>query len=197
MTRFDLSQRMDMDEGVKAYEVQGKAIDQVNNWNLPLGEQPVWHTNTGQAVPYKGEIPADLTTLNDDQLGMYLTLLSNWIDYVGGKLASVDSARTQAKEQMKFVSARIRLTYKTDAETGKKLSNPERDDMVTTDLRFVEANSRYLYFENLYAYTRTVHDSAEQKYKAVSRRITQRQDELSRGTRGSTVGSIRPGNMRR
>lgn len=194
--KFDLNQRMDIEDGVNAYKVQEKAAQQAHEWNLPMGQIPVWANADGTVEKYQGQIPPDLTILSDDHLGMYMTLLSNWIEYVGGKVALTDNARTQAKEQMKFVAARIRLTFKNDEE-GKRRSNPERDDMVTTDPRFVEANSRYLYFENLHAYTKTALEAAEQKYKAVSRRVTQRENEISRGTRGGLVGNLRPGQIRR
>lgn len=179
---------MSLEEGQSLYETKAQqatqALMQMGFGNAPL---PTVQTVAG-AVPYQGQIPPNLPDLTDRELGYYMGLISEWNNYVQQKLAETSAQFTKAKAVLEHVEAHLRIAYQID-ENDKKRSNPERDDYMTSDRRFVEARSNAIYWDTLYTYLRAVANSAEQAFSAVSRRITQRGQEIDRGNRvGSTTG---------
>lgn len=62
--------------------------------------------------------------------------------------------------------------------------------MVRSDRRFAEAHSAFLYLESLYVLTENVYKAARQNYNAVSRRITQRGQEIDQGNRTTNVNNM-------
>jgi hypothetical protein len=144
-------------------------------------------TNAGPQS-YRGELPSDITSLNDEQLGVYMGLLSEWNAYVQFQLAEADVQLSQAKSSRSLAEAKLRIAYRLDEE-NKKRSNPERDDYVQADRRFVEADSNMHYCESIWRYTKAIAFSADQAFSAISRRITQRGQDIERSRReGSVTG---------
>jgi hypothetical protein len=62
--------------------------------------------------------------------------------------------------------------------------------MVITDPRFNEAKSRVLYTEAVYKLTKTIRDKAQRNWETISRRITQRGQEIDRMKRESNVAGV-------
>lgn len=179
---------MSLEEGQGLFEMKYhqavQTLTQMGFGNAPL---PTIQTAAG-TVPYQGHIPPNLPDLTDTELGYYMGLISEWNNYVQQKLAETNSQFTKAKAILEHVEAHLRIAYQLD-ENDKKRSNPERDDYMTSDRRFVEARSNAIYWDTLYTYLRAVANSSEQAFSAVSRRITQRGQEIDRGNRvGSTTG---------
>jgi len=143
---------------------------------------------TGQTVPFNGRIPTDLTALNDDWLGYYLGLLSGWMDYVQQQLAEAHSSMRIANEKLEFVNAHLLMIHKKDGE--KKRPEPERKAMVLIDRRYVEAQAEAIYHETYYRHVKAIAETAEQSYSAVSRRISQRQQDIERQKRQTTVSNV-------
>lgn len=189
MSTFQAKPEITLEEGIAMYQTQSTAA---YAFMTQKGyAQPVLPHTQGNAgaQPYRGELPPDLTALTDEQLGVYLGLLSEWNNYVQFQLAESDSQLTLAKSALALVEAKLRISYRNDEEQ-KKRSNPERDDYVQADRRFVEANAQVLYWETVWRYTKAIAFSAEQAFSAVSRRITQRGQDIERGRREtSTTGN--------
>ena len=135
---------------------------------------------------YHGQIPEDLSVLTDNQLAQYMSLLSLWLEDVGAQQTLADIAHKKAVRQLEFTEATIRLTYKVDEE-GKKRTVQERDDCVKRDRRFVKVNSVAGYTEAYLALITNSYRAAQQNYKVISRRITQRGQEVERGNRNSSI----------
>jgi len=178
---FEIENQLPLDDGLNCYRIREAVLVEYQKRGLPMPPAPM-----RQHEPYQGDIPNDLTTLNDQELGQYMSLLSLWINYVGIQMAMAKMEKTIAEHQLMFTEATIRLSYKRD-EDGKKRTGPERDDMVHCDRRYIEANRTFIFLEAFASLISVVYKSAEQNFNAISRRITQRGQETERGNRGHNV----------
>jgi hypothetical protein len=141
------------------------------------------------AGDYKGEMPQDLTSLDDEELGDLLNHLSAWCAYVDYELAQASAQRDASNAALETSMARVRLAYKTDEE-GRKLTVQEKTDLVLNDPRVNVAQSKALYCETLYTLTRVYRETAQRNWETVSRRITQRGQEVDRMKRQSNVAGV-------
>lgn len=196
MTNFNVNMEMNLEDGLAIYRQKAaQAQSDIMNRGFVMPRQPMVDSSVG-VQPYRGELPSDLTALSDSQLGTTLGLLSEWNNYVQAQLAEVSGYKDEAKISMEFIEAKLRIAYQRDPSEHKKRSNPERDDYVNTDPRFVEARSTVLYWEKMYHFVRAIANAAEQSFSAVSRRITQRGQEIDRMNRNNGAGqgtNINPG----
>jgi len=184
---FEIENQLPLDDGLNAYRIRDSALAEFQKRGFSMPMAPVFqHGATSTA--YQGEIPSDLTTLSDQELGQYMSMLSLWINYVGIQMALARMEKTISKHQLEFTEATIRLSYKRDDE-GKKRTSQEREDMMRCDRRFIEANRGFVYLEAFAALIEVVYKSAEQNFNAVSRRITQRGQDQDRGNRGHSVNN--------
>jgi hypothetical protein len=188
MSQFQMRPEITLEEGLEMYHSKTQAAyAALSQKGYIQPNIPTMSTNAGPQ-PYRGELPQDITTLSDEQLGVYMGLLSEWNAYVQFQLAEADVQLSQAKAALSLTEAKLRISYKTDEES-KKRSNPERDDYVQADRRFVEADSNMRYCEAIWRYTKAIAFSAEQAFSAISRRITQRGQDIERNRReGSVTG---------
>lgn len=194
MSNFSTNLEMSLEDGLGLYRHKAQeAQNNIAQRGLIMPMQPMVATNAG-AQPFRGELPSDLVALRDDQLGTILGLLSEWNNYVQAQLAETSSHLSVAKAELEFIEAKLRIVYQKDPAEHKKRSNPERDDYVGTDPRYVQARSDVLYWEKIYVFVRAIANSAEQSFAAVSRRITQKGQEIDRmnRTQGATGGSNIP-----
>jgi hypothetical protein len=149
---------------------------------------PVIKDGAGQDVPYNGHIPQDLTALDDRWLGYYLGLLSGWMDYVQQQLAEAQGASTVADAKLEFIAARLLMIHKKDGD--KKRPEAERKALVLMDRRYIEAQSEALYYETYFRHVKAIATNAEQNYSAISRRISQRQQDIERQKRTTGINNI-------
>lgn len=185
---FDVENQMDLAEGMSLYEIQASVLEDFHRRGFVIPPAPTQNTTQGPA-PYRGDLPPDLTQLNDQELGALMTILTQWLDYVGTQMTLTDMARTSAEEQRAFTEAKIKLTYKFDNEE-KKRTVQERDAMVKVDRRYATVNRSFIYLDDLYGLIEGKYKAAKQSYAAVSRRVTQRGQEIERANRTDTVGSL-------
>jgi hypothetical protein len=188
MSNFNPNMEMSLEDGLGLMRQRSsEARDNIYQRGFAMPRQPSVSTVAGPQ-PYRGELPPDLTALRDDELGTTLGLLTEWNNYVQAQLAEAQSNITIAKAELEFIEAKLRIAYQKDPTEHKKRSNPERDDYVGTDPRYVQARSDALYHERVYLFTRAMANAAEQSFSAVSRRITQRGQEIDRMGRNNGVG---------
>lgn len=191
--RFNPSLEMSIEDGIDLYESRAQGAQQsLISKGFISPEPPSYKTENGLIQSYRGELPSDLTVISDTQLGTYMSLLSSWNHYVQCQLAEANIQLAKTKAIMEHVEAKLRITYQRDEE-GKKRSNPERDDYVRSDKRYIEAQSNVIYWEAMYTYIKAIANAAESAFSAVSRRITQRGQEIDRNNRtGSVNGHTNP-----
>jgi hypothetical protein len=184
VTNFNPNNTMPIEEGQALYEDRAQqAISMLAYKGFGGAKPPMMQTAAGN-MPYQGNIPTNLPEMSDNELGYYMGLLSEWNNYVQQQLAESSVNFTKSKAVLEHVEANLRIAYQVD-ENDKKRSNPERDDYMTSDRRYVEAKSNVIYWDTLYTSIRAVANSAEQAFSAVSRRITQRGQEIDRTNRVS------------
>lgn len=192
MTSFNPNTTMPLEEGISLYEARAKqALDAIQHKGFGGADiqRPMLNTQLGPQ-PYQGHIPPNLPELDDNALGYYMGLLSEWNTYVQHQLAEASVQFTKSKSILEHVEGHLRIVYQND-ENDKKRSNPERDDYMTCDRRFVQAKSDLIYWDTIYTSIKAIANSAEQAFSAVSRRITQRGQEIDRGNRhGSVNGHV-------
>lgn len=143
----------------------------------------------GPPQGFHGEMPANLTSLDDGRVGDLLNQLSAWCGYLDVELSKASATKHQAEAHLTTTRARIRLSLKADEE-GKKLTGPDKDDRVECDPRVVEATRQELYYYTYYIILRGVRDEAQKNWETVSRRITQRGQEVGRMRRDVGVAGI-------
>lgn len=151
---------------------------------------PMVRSPSGADVPYNGQIPPDLTNLTDDGLGWYLGMLAGWMDYVEQELAKAHGAYTAATMKLEYIDARLYMAHKKDPADNKKRPEQERKAMVLVDRRYVEAQAEALYHETFYRHVKAISGAAEKNYASLSRRISQRQQDIERQKRNTSVGNM-------
>jgi hypothetical protein len=138
---------------------------------------------------YTGWMPRSISAMDDDELGDLLVKAGEWTGHVDFELAKAEAQRESAKAQYDFIRARIRLSLRNDNE-GKKLTVSDKDDLVDTDPRVVEAYSRWLTTKAVYELTRVIRDKSQRNWDTISRRITQRGQGVERSKREHSVNAV-------
>lgn len=177
--RIDLMQPEDLDSGQQKLGMFGAAIQEMTNRGLIFPAHP------GQ---YTGQMPPDLTSLTDEQLGNYLNMSGAWCAYVEAELAKAAAAKDCATSELEFVKARVRIAIR--ATDDKRLTAKDKDDLVATDPRVVSAISKALYTDAIHVMTRALKEKAQRDWETISRRITQRGQEVERMRRQVNVEGI-------
>lgn len=170
----------ELDAGARRLDVYQDALSQVQSRGIIAPSLP----NSG----YRGEMPQDITRLEDDELGDLLNNLSQYTGYVESELAQAQAKLDAAKTQFDFTYARVRIGVKALAEG--RITDRDKTDLVITDPRVVESQARVLYSESVYRLTKTIRDQAQRNWETVSRRITQRGQEVERMKRDHNVAGI-------
>jgi len=189
---FDVNYKISLEEGQALYQNQQQAALSAlaqRGIMVPNGP-PVIMTQAGPQ-PYQGELPQSLTTLTDEQLGELLNSIARWQEFVQTDLAAAQMSYDNAQIQLEQIEAQLRMIYKYD-EGNKKRTEQERKDLMVVDRRYAEARARLFYYECVYRIIKALAHAADKKWDTVSRRITQRQQEIDRGRREVSVGQPSP-----
>lgn len=140
---------------------------------------------------YKGEMPQDITQLDDSALGSLLGRLSEYCGYVEAELAKAEVMRISALAVYDNIRAKVRQLYK-NYNSDTKLNAKDKDDLVEADPRVVEAKSKQLYTEAVHVLTKVILNKSQRDWDTVSRRITQRGQDMVRNQRGLNINSTAP-----
>ena len=195
MPSFNPDTEMPLEEGVAKYEIQQSVINTLASKGITQPQKPITIDNIGQSQWFMGEIPTDLTQMSDDALGTLLGKLSEWQNYIYYQLAEARMNWDKAQEQFEFVEAKLMMVYKyDDGQPKKKRTEPERKACKITDRRYVEQRFAVNYYESLYRFIDAIAKGADNNWAAVSRRITQRGQNIERDRRNSSVTHA-PSNM--
>lgn len=178
--RLDLIPPEDLAVGSRRLNVYEDALRAITERGLSLAGPP---------RGYKGEMPQELTSLDDEHLGDLLNNLSAWCAFVECELAKAAASKESAQANLDFIQARVRMALRSDSE-GRKLTVQDKNDSVTTDPRVVEAQSQALFRDHVYTLTKTLRDKSQRDWETVSRRITQRGQEVERMKRESNVAGV-------
>jgi hypothetical protein len=144
-----------------------------------VGKKGIIHAGRPQGVD--GELPADLSSLDDTKLGDLLNSLSRWCGYLDTEFTVAGSNKKQAEVRLVKTMARVRIGLKVDPD-GKKLTDQDKNDRVECDPRVVEAS-----YQELFHYTIWSVDKAQKDWDTVSRFITLRGQDVNRMRRETNV----------
>jgi hypothetical protein len=184
---FNPSFEVPLEQGLHQYEVYTAAQATVEGYGFTLPPMPVVQGPSGW-VPYNGQIPSDLTHTNDQELGNFMGLLSGLIDHVNRRVAMAAGEKRAADHEFELTSSKLRISHKFD-ENNKKRTETEIKDRTICDSRYITAQARADYCDNVYRLLSAIQKGVEQNFTAVSRRITQRGQDLERGRREGAVQS--------
>lgn len=140
---------------------------------------------------YNGDLPDNLTDLDDDDLGDLLNKQSQWCGWVELVLARTTAAKNTAIVREEFIRAKIRSTLKAEARAeGKKLTVQDLNDSLEITQSVVEATAQRVRCENLFLLVKAHNARAQLGWDTISRRITQRGQEVERMKRESNVAGM-------
>ena len=178
--KVDLQDTIEPQEGMVKLDVYKDALAHVESSGLALPALP--------SNGYKGFMPQDITSLEDDELGDLLNNLSQYCGYIDVELSIAQTKMDIAKSQYEHMYSNTRLRVKAAAEG--KMTDRDRTDMVITNRNVVTAQAEMLYEETIYRLTRNIRDQVQRSWETVSRRITQRGQEIDRMKRENSVAGI-------
>lgn len=176
--RIDSIVSAPIDESIAKLDVFGPALDAVTSRGIVL---PSARSGFG------GEMPPDITLLDDNQLGNLLNQLSEYAGYVESELAKSEIANNVAREQLEQLRALLRMSLK---HYEGKLTVQDKSDTVESDARVIDLKQKYIYTDAVYKLTKTVLNRIQRNWDTVSRRITQRGQEVDRISRVNVTSNI-------
>lgn len=173
---------IDPDTGLKQLDVMGDAMRALSEAGITLPTKP---TNG-----FNGIIPSSITDLGDDELGDLLQQFSNWCGFVGAEFAKAESELEVAKAQLDFIQSSVRIALKVQQEG--RMTVQDKTDAMRNDVRVSSAHSKYLFHFTKFNVLKSLKDMSQRSWETVSRRITQRGQDIERMRRGETVGNQSP-----
>jgi hypothetical protein len=163
-----------MEEGQAAFGKITEAVrQQLTERGFPVRARPAGYT---------GALPSDLIRISDDELGRLLGDIETYMGWVEEELAMLRTAKLASEENRSFVEARVRVELRAMALGGgvTKLTSDEAKDHMLTDPRVVDAAKNALFYDALHGEVKAVFESAARAWSTVSRRITQRGQDVDR-----------------
>jgi hypothetical protein len=165
------------------FYVSPAVLQDIHNRGIRIPTQP--------ASGYAGEMPADITSFDDEALGRLLNNISQYIGYVEGQLALIDMDRKSSTAAYEYLQARKRIEIKAlPRDDVGRLTERDKEDMMMTDPRVIEAQLRVLYDDYRFYIVKNIRDAAQRDWESVSRRITQRGQDVQRQTRTGNVAGV-------
>jgi hypothetical protein len=164
----------------KKMDVYQTALNSLTQQGIRLPELP--------SSGYRGEMPKDLSALDDEELGNLLNETSIWCGYMDAQYSMAMSQHRQSEEILTSTRAYSRIALKAD-EDGRKLTVQDKDDRVENDPLVVQRRSEELYYFTRFTLIKNMRDTAQKNWETVSRRITIRGQEVERMRRGDNVAN--------
>jgi hypothetical protein len=186
---MNVSDIMDLplNEGLALFDQHlQRALQNLQQNGFYMPHPPSYQGQGGVSVWYRGEMPHDISELSDQQLGWYLSMLASWGGYVQSKLAEADLNRSNTEEKLKFLQAKLHVALIGEKHGNKSLTVGQVNAIVVSDRRYVEIRTAYIEFEAQYKIIKAATESADSNWWTISRRITQRGQELERDRRTPT-----------
>lgn len=142
---------------------------------------------------YRGDLPANLSDLDLQDLGDLLSVTTIWSSYVSGLMALSGALKVSLEKALRAAKASARMRF---AESDMK--KYEVDDEIALDIRVCELDRDCLKNEVRYILlSKSVCPSAEAAFAAVSREISRRDQENHQGQRSGNVGRRKVGSRTR
>ena len=179
---------LEVPEGEAAYTVEDTALAEMIKLGIKLPERPLGESRflDEDGCPV---MPENILELGDRDIGELYGIVQSFHSYVLGQLVLIKNRLAQAGKQVGFISARVRI--------GKDGTSKDKDDRMTTDRRYVMADSRTLELQCLYNLVSKVAESIDGDLRLISRNISLREQGLKVGARMATVDARKRIGVRR
>lgn len=135
---------------------------------------------------FNGQIPSDTVSLGDDELGDLLVQLSNWIEWAEIEMMQIKAQVDASKKKVDFLHSNIRIASR---NSGEKMTVQDKLDVTNCDKRVIEEEAKLLFYEAQYDLIRVMVNGAKTNWDTISRRITQRGQDLERMKRVDNVNN--------
>lgn len=139
---------------------------------------------------YQGEMPSDITTLTDEELGNYLNKLSEWTNFIEYRLKEAAVSMEDERNVYEYIRARVRIEIKSNKEELGRITEGDKNDLVIAETRVRDAIFRKTYSEALHELILAIRNGSQRNWETVSRRITQRGQDVQRQSRLSNVAGV-------
>lgn len=173
---------IDADTGLKQLDVVNDALRSIAEAGIPFPGRPI--------SGFDGTLPKTLTELDDDQLGDLLQQLNIWCGFVEAEYAKTESELEVAQSQFEFIQSHVRIALKVQQEG--RMTVQDKTDAMRNDERVSAAHSKYLFHFTKFNVLKSLRNTSQRSWETVSRRITQRGQDIERMRRGETVNSPSP-----
>lgn len=130
---------------------------------------------------FDGHLPNDVNTFSIIELGELMGYMTRHADWLSQLRVRAKAEKMEADENIKFVKASIRKK-----QVGTK---EERDDATITDIRYVEANAKWLTKVHSYEAVLALEEAARRDLKTLSRLIEKEKIANEGDKRDATVSS--------
>lgn len=167
----------------EALDASIRSLNVVNNVVQALMQRGL--TPPGRPEGFNGELPPNISHLDDGALGELLGKMSEYGGFVEAVLAEAAVNKEQAEEI--FNQTRAGLMVDLMGAPRGKMNAEEKSSYVDCDPRTVQARSNFLYWKTYHTLTKVVVDRVQRNWDTVSRRITQRGQEVDRMVRGNSM----------
>ena len=190
----DLSLEIDLPGALDEYDISEKVRNRLEKQGLLPSKRPT----DKDGNEYDGTIPKNLTQLDQDELGEWLSLTTRWCEYTGDLLAEAEMADAIAKEQkratLRFLRKKLEEDRKPDEGEGKKYLD---DDEVETNPIFVQVNATFLQVVAYKKFCTRAYEAAENNRRSISHAIRAMQKGGGGVGRETNVLGKRGGSFRR
>ena len=173
---------IDAETGIKQLDVVTDALRSIAEAGLQFPTKP---TNG-----FDGTVSKAITDLDDDELGDMLQKLNVWCGFVEAEDAKTESELEVAQAQYEFIQSHVRIALKYTQEG--RMTTQDKTDAIRNDERVSTAHSKYLFHFTKFNVLKALRNTSQRSWETVSRRITQRGQDIERLRRGETVNSPSP-----
>jgi hypothetical protein len=127
----------------------------------------VEYDETGMPV-----MPLDVTAITLRELGQLFQAMEAWHAYFTSMATDADLERVKHKEILDMVKAHVKSSLRVAVR-----AKTDADDLVKLDMRYIEANARYLESKAMADRIENLRSMVSRRFNLISREITRRSDE--------------------
>jgi hypothetical protein len=168
---------IELDEGLALYDRSStNAAKRMEKLGLDvLDDRPLDPNNEY----FDGRLPPNVNDLTASELGELYGLMDRYCNWLTGYETVAKAEVANRSEQLKLVRARIRKT--------KSGTQADKDDDTTCDVRFVEANAKWLEATEYFSLLNGLTEASRRDMKVISRLVETKKIEFEQGRRAGNV----------
>ena len=165
-----------LEEGEQMYEdATLRALAGIEGSGLSLPPRPL---DKGSEY-FDGRLPSNISSLSNLEIGHIHAMMCQHADYVHSLLVQAKADILNTQEKLKLVKALVRKS-----KTG---TVQEKEDLTITDIRYVEANERWIEAKTFTALMEGLAEASSRDLKFLSRMIETKRIEIEMNRRDTNI----------